>query len=233
MAVAFVQTAGSANASATTTVTATFGSSTTAGNCVVAVIGRRTTTAVTGVTLGGSAGNFAELTSIVNGSVTSIHVWADPSCAGGQTSVVATGSSNIGMAMTIYEFSGVAAASPLDQKSTGSGTSSTSFTSGATPTTTLGDEAWVGGACIPVTGTLTGPSSPWANEAQQASTTNVITLRSGFQVATSIGAATYSGTISTSTTYCAAVVTLLGIAAAALPSPPVVISQAVKRAAFY
>lgn len=233
MAVTLVQHAqGSAQASS---VTVTLGSNTTAGNCVVAAIGIITNgnfanTTVSSITLGGSAGNFSQLAADADGSA---FIWADPNCAGGQTSVAVTAAAGTQIFADVYEFSGLVSSSVLDKNSTGdNGSGSTSWTSGATATTTRPVEAWIGVVATGGDLTATGPSSPWTNEPQQAFGGKFgATELSGYQITSATGAATYSGTFSVSSISAVAVVTLL--APVSLFPPAVSARQAVKRASTY
>lgn len=216
MAITLVQHAQN-NGSLVTSVTVTLGSNTTAGNClVVCVATNNTTTTISGITLGGSAGNFSQIVSqaspAVFGSGASCFIWADPNCAGGQTSVVVTFSASVKAAVDVYEFSGLVASSVLDKSSTASGTS-TSWTSGTTATTALAAEAWVGVVAIDDnTGTPTGPFSSWTNETAQGLGGATATLQeiSGYQITSSTGTATYSGSYAAAADYAGAVVTLKG-----------------------
>ena len=160
-------------------------------------------TSVTGVKLGGSAGNFAAVYTDTT-TASAIALWADPNCAGGQTSVAVTMGSTTGsvfMAVIAYEFSGLALSSVTDktQNHNVQGGAAT-FTSNATATTTQAAELWFGlaagynnaGAAF----TFTGPASPWAN-VQQNGGTDATSLIAGYQIVSSAGTVTYSGTAST------------------------------------
>lgn len=201
--VAFVQSANNSGTNGST-VTVTLGSATTAGNClVVATQGADSSVnqAVSGITLGGSAGNFAALVSPIGTAGTTagiVDMWADPNCAGGQTSVVVTwaGNNSHEIQVFVYEFSGLATSSLLDKSSTNFTTSpGGTWTSNATATTTQAVELWFG-AVGSLNGTTTGPSSPWINSSQLGATGR--TLLVGYQITSSTGTATYSGTFSVS-----------------------------------
>ena len=206
-------------------VTVTLGSPTTAGNClVVAAVTTSvgTATTVSGVTLGGSADNFGSLYSEGNPATSNsvLTWWADPNCAGGQTSVVVStaGGSGTGyIAASVFEVSGLASTlgALLDQSSGNDHTASnvTSFTSNATGTTANPNELWLGlVGSYNLHPTFTGPSSPWNNLAQQTTNAALSSL-AGYQIVSSTGTATYSGTM-TSADYVAAVITLNGAAPA-------------------
>src|ERR1035441_3016083 len=206
MAIALVHTTGA------NTLTVTI-PSTTAGNCLVVCIasyGSGLIGSISGITLGGSAGNFAALAAVngnpVGSDSSAAFIWADPNCAGGQTSVVISGSdlsvASGGGGVVIYEISGLPTSSVLDKSSTGGdSTIGSAWSSGATATTTVANEIWIGCGATDYTGT--GPSSPWTNTVPGSGLG-----RAGYQIVTSVGAATYSGTQSTSGTWAAAVVTL-------------------------
>lgn len=192
---------------------------TTAGNCLVVAVGAYGTGAmsITGMTLGGAAGNFAELTSDQNPSGSerlSAFIWACPDCAGGQTAVAVTASGlNVSAsfgAVTVYEVAGLAAtiAAVTDQVSHSQG-SAAAWTSLATATTTHADEFWVGVA--DTYNAATGPASPWTNNGQTYGI-------SGYQIATATGAATYSGT-QTAAIWAAAVAALAPAPAGTDTSP--------------
>lgn len=199
--------------SAATSVTVTLGTATTAGHCLVAAVVTTNATAnasVSSVTIGGSADNWAS--AYVNGGPSTAAIcsfWADPDCEGGQTSVVVSfsgGTGNIWAYVYVYEVSGIVSASPLDQSAGNSSlVSSSSWSSGSTGTTVQASEIAIGlGYNGSATG-LTGPASPWVNEAVQGSSPVAI---SGYQVLTAETTVTYSGTANASGHWAAAVITL-------------------------
>jgi hypothetical protein len=210
MAISVVQTASAKVTTSGSTLTVTFGAGTTAGNTVVVAISHFESTArtVSSVLLGGAAGNFGQLANAV--SVTpfqSCAIWADPNCAGGQTSITITLSGAASdISAVAWEVSGLLSTSTpsslLDKSSTNSGSGS-SWTSSATATTTQASELWVGVASA--SNTPTGPSSPWTNTEPAGDSTFIM---AGVQVASSTGTATYSGTQVGSFAWSAAVVTL-------------------------
>ena len=125
----------------------------TAGNCVVVLLftwaAGNVTITTSGVTLGGSADNFAQaeaVQSAFSSATAYVGCWVDPACAGGQTAISATVSTGSwgsgGAGMILLELSGVTGSSPVDVTSSSSGTSGTAVTSGTTPATgTAGDMA--------------------------------------------------------------------------------------------
>ncbi|HSZ38461.1 MAG TPA: hypothetical protein VK817_00740 [Trebonia sp.] len=217
MTISLVQAPVSNSGTAGTTLTLTLGSATTAGNCLVVVITTHNAStvnpAVSGVTIGGSADNFASLFATGGATDESISAfWTDPNCAGGQTSVVITFSSVTSprYMASVYEFSGLAAtnAALLDKSAaSATGANGTSFSSTSTATTANAVELWVGLVSTDTT-TVTGPASPWTNIAQVTPAGTASDFMSGYQIRSATGAAAYAGTFSPSAFYNAAVVTL-------------------------
>ena len=226
MAITLVQHVGALGGSTTTTVTV---APTGAGNCLIACMTCQIAsgTAISGITLGGSADNWAAQATDQNTSVATCSIWADPNCAGGQTSIVVTiGAINNFVAIDIYEVSGLALTSPLDKTSQNSiaGTQSTqAWTSNATATTTVANEFWVGvmggynNAFVATT--ITGPTSPWNSETQITPGTGTFSL-SGYQIVSSTGAATFSGTANTTGTNLFYIAVAATFKAAAVIPPP-------------
>lgn len=152
MAPILVQTVQGSGTASTLTLTL---SATTAGNCLIVktASGNATTNAaVSGITLGGSADNFAQSGTVGTGAGTCIaSIWADPDCAGGQTSVVVTTTGGVGSAgvcCSVQEWSGLVASSVVDQTASQPDTASASWTSTATAATTLPSEVAVGAVAV-------------------------------------------------------------------------------------
>lgn len=196
-------------------VTLTLGSPTGTGHCLIVGIGEAENTtapSVSGITLGGSADNFALAVKGSGASFTNAEIWADPGCAAGQTSVVVSfsGGTGGGQGQAVYaeEWSGLAVSSPVDKTSQGTGTSA-SWASGLTGTLSQAAEllwgvsAFFGGS----TGTLTGPSSPWVNSSQVNEGT-IVGLMAGHQPVTSATSQQYAGSISSSANWTAAIASL-------------------------
>jgi hypothetical protein len=159
--------------------------------------------AVSGITLGGSADNFAQVVSAVGGNNTNgAFIWADINAAAGQTAVVVTGNASLSGnidGVAYYEVSGINAS---DQVNSAAGTSAT-WSSGATPTTTHAAEFWVG--CDRSFTNISPLPSGWTN--QQVNVGDVF----GYQIVSSEAAATYNGgNSSTSAAWSAAVATFYG-----------------------
>lgn len=232
------------SAASSTSLTLTLGSNTTSGNCLVvcAHVDAGNGAAVSGITLGGAAGNFASAVALNTGtSGNGEAIWTDQGCAGGQTSIVISLSGGAGNGFLLgiaYEFSGLLTTGAVDQSSSNALANVTSWSSNATGTTTQASEIFVGmcgGSGVSVTPVLAGPASPWVNVANVNGTADDDTLIAGYDIVSSTGTATYSGTVSSGgNQYGAAlVVTLRGAAASFTAPPPRVITQAVKRGAYY
>lgn len=224
------------NAAIASTLTVTLGTDnpsgpspgpTTPGNCLVALIGDAADTTigtVSGITLGGSADNWAQVIATTTGAHALAAGWADPACAGGQTAVAVTltGGSGDRLFMYVFEFSGLSGT--LDASSAGNNAFAASWTSGASGTTEQASEVAFGITCGAANTTgaagLTGPSSPWVNLAQQSLSGSAHTKDAiaGYQILSSAGAVTYSGTASPTNTNDTVVFTLPAAAPATGPA---------------
>ena len=135
---------GNTGSSASTAISVSGMTATTAGNTLVAVISTRGTSTgrVTGITGGGTWAKAAESAN-TNGTTTEI--WYAPNISAGVTSVSITQAS-LRSAAIVMEYSGILTASPLDQINAASSTgSSTAASTGTTPATLQASELWVGG----------------------------------------------------------------------------------------
>lgn len=171
---------------------------TTAGNClVVAVADQATASAwfVSQITLGGMGDNFGRVAAaaFVPGAPNA-EIWADPNCAGGQTSVVISGldatsvQSGAG-SVWVYEFSGVANnLGQLLDRSSSFRESGTAWDSVATAVTSSPAEVWVG-VVSAVFAVSTVPGAPWVNNQPSGGF-----CATGYQITTATGTADYAGT---------------------------------------
>jgi hypothetical protein len=187
-----------------TTISVTL-SATGTGNCLVCYFGVSqgiTHPAISGITLGGAAGNWTQaaqglLTGTIDGEI-----WIDWNAASGQTAIVITVSPTLsggpGAAGRIEEWPGVITGSnPVDTGRTNAATaaSGSSWSSGSTGTLgqpgdlVVGLAAVVGGSST----AITGPASPWTNQAQTSAGT-IMAAVTGWQIVAGTGAQTYSGT---------------------------------------
>lgn len=208
------------------TISPAFGVNVTAGNCIIAAFSVNwdatfISPSVSSVTTNGSAENWASAVSITGATADEIAaIWADPGSAGGNTVIdvnVAFGGTAssvraVVVMADIYEVSGLASSSPVDKTSSHETTSGATWTSGTTAATTNAAEFWCGVGTLQgaASASFTGPGAPWTNETKLNSlidgTNNAFQL-SGFQITSSTGTATYSGTQTTNDLVCACVAT--------------------------
>lgn len=201
----------SSGTSATVTLSATG-----TGNCLVVYFGAHQSTVnphIAGITLGGSADNWAAAATQTATSAPSCSIWVDWNAASGQTSVVISWAggvgTSLGVAGWVEEWSGLlATASPVDKTDSQAPGSSTAFTSGTTSTLTSASELAVGmvAAFSGSSVTVTGPAS-WTNHTQVNSGT-ITAVMAGYDVLASTAGVAYAGTLSPAKQYSAIVVTL-------------------------
>lgn len=211
MAISLVQSASNTGAGTAASVTVTLGANTTAGNCLVVCSGdfqNSVNPTISGITLGGAAGNFASANTAHNNADNNADIWTDRNCAGGQTSVVVSysGGGGGGGAILVYvlEFSGVDTVSPLDTHPAGQNGNAASWSSGSTGVLAQANEVAIGVICTSGTG-LTTPSSPWTELTQLSASSTLLGV--GYQVVAATTALTYNGT-STANIYGCCIVTL-------------------------
>lgn len=216
---ALVQTSPSGTSTGGSSITLTLGAGTTAGNCVIVMIdsdGSGADPTVSGVTLGGAAGNFASAVTSPGSGNTRASIWADPNCTGAQTSIVVSFTGGTGSqhcSAIAQEWSGLALTAVTDQTSGNGANAGTSFTSGATGGTTVAGEIAIGMVASSSSApTFTGPASPWTNLAQ-INNGGVTSMVAGYMSISGIGTATYSGTQTPSSGYTAVVATFKPAAA--------------------
>jgi hypothetical protein len=170
-----------------------------AGNCLVVAVASQSTVgagAITAMTLGGAAGNFAvaeEAHGVSGAQHGDAFAWVDQNCAGGQTTVAITGT-NLNVAagsggIVVYEVSGLSASTVLDRHSPGNAASGTTYDSGSTAATIQAIEFWVGVCAAPSavqSAGFTGPTTA-------IGTGGVV----GTQITSATGVARYTGTCNT------------------------------------
>lgn len=198
---------------------------TTAGSCLVVCVDSLNTTgaaSITGITLGGSADNFASAKAAheaTGGVFNDAFIWIDPNCAAGQTAIVISGSNLDVVAgngeVTIYEVSNLAPSSLIDQTSAGNGDSHT-YDSGTTGTTVAAVEFWVGTASVNATSANFSVPAGWTNVQNNEAV-------SGYQITSSTGTADYSAAIVPFTTWAACVVTLKAIVSVSPPTATITV----------
>jgi hypothetical protein len=201
-------------------VTVTLPAPSTAGNTIVVWVvtsGGTGNGTVTGITLGGAAGNFAQLLAPVGNPGTAaetLMIWADPNCAGGQTSISVSVTAFTGSIDVIAaEFTNMPATATVDVSATANiDTGSAAWSSTATATSTHSPALAIGGVgTFNGTGmTITGPGAPWVNFTQVTSASTHVGLVAGYQILSSLTAVTYSGTVTAGTDYAAAAAVVKG-----------------------
>jgi hypothetical protein len=193
--------------------TVTLSSPMTPGNCLVACIGGHNANAVEAVVSAASADNWGTAAAVTASAGTeTCEIWVDPDCNSAATTVTCTVTNPGLVIMQVFEFTGVAASSPVDTTASATSiTQTSSWSSGATGSVTAGDLI-IGASCGFAGGSaysLTGPGGSWTNEAYIATSLSSIWVRliAGYEVLGS-GTATYSGTSSVGQNWGAAAVAL-------------------------
>ena len=196
--------------------TCSFTNPTTAGNCVVVFIFTYAlssqTITTTGITLGGSAGNFQQAVAVqttpVAGDTEYLAAWFDPDCAGGQTAVVASVTNATwqgeytGTGLILMELSRVASSSALDVTSKSApGATGTAANSGTTAGTSVAGEMALG-AAVPAAA-FTGYDGSYTNV-----TTSNSCVAGHMAVANAGTAVSYTATCNEDNVYGAIVFTL-------------------------
>lgn len=203
MGVARVQFAESSN-SGVTTITATLGSPTTAGNLLVVLLSVDGGSATPGVvTLTGSLDTFhqdANVTSTNPIASVNLSLYSDANCSGGHTQVVATSSASAGLLLMVWEISGAATTSPL--AATAATAANPANTLQAAFDSTAGASVsagcfWIGGLTGIGSGGRATPvlSGSWTTETQlqPGSATDML---GGYQAAPGSGTPRFNGTFS-------------------------------------
>lgn len=190
-----------------------FTSNVTPGNCVVVVINGFSTgtPSVSGVTLGGSADNFEQAisaTSSLSGDEYFAGIWVDPNSAGGAANVVVTGagglSVNANYGIILLEVSGLVSVSVVDQAAADIGNGTGWGTSGIIGETTVPNEIWIGAnSQISV---ATPPVTPWSSLRYSSSNAGA-----GYRIVSGVGTPVYAGIQSSSGVWAAVTITLKGV----------------------
>jgi hypothetical protein len=211
-----------------------FGSNVTALDTVFLVVivyaNSNVTLSVTSPTLGGSAVPGAALLQSEQvydsgtGHAAGHFTFMLPDCPGGSSAVgwTAGGSTSVDGA-AIYDVAGLGPRPVLDQQAAGSG-SGTAVASGATPAILASPEFILGAAAM-YQGDASGPGGGWTTLEPNNSGW------AGYQIATSAGGTySWSQTQTSSDAWTAGIVT---VAPGPAASRPLIVSQAVKRAAYW
>lgn len=143
MSIARVQSAQNIALTTTTTLTATFGTGTTAGNLIVAAVARPNAATISGVASG--ANSFTQAVAVTTQAFVAIYYL--PNAPSGLTGITLTLPTADSCIIQVVEYSGCAAASPLDKTAShdsGFSPAGTSWSSGATSTLSQTGELIVG-----------------------------------------------------------------------------------------
>jgi hypothetical protein len=217
MTISIVQAAGNANGvSQVSTLAVTFGAGTGTGNCVIATAGAEATIGITVSTIKlGTVDTLAKVVAVGGGAGQADNEqWIDVGATSAQTAVNYTWSTSGNVTGVAFEATGLrTSSSPVDKTNSNLVTSgTTSFTSNATGTLTSANELVIGSVMAygVVSTTITGPSSPWTNQAQQNSGSAAgKSLMSGSQVVSATTSLSYAGTFNQSVPYAATIASYL------------------------
>ncbi|MCE9614680.1 MAG: hypothetical protein K8T26_10420 [Lentisphaerae bacterium] len=209
--VARVQTATGNSGSGAAAFTVTLGSTPVTGNSLVAVISTRGTSAnrVTAVTQTGVI--WSRVSQAANGSGTTTEIWYAPNASAAGTAVAITLANSLRAAAVVMEYSGVLSAGAQDQVASATGSSTTAVT-GTTPSTSQGNELWIGGVgLVSSSYTLGTPNNAFvavANAQSSNSTAaNNAKVYAMEKIVSATGAAASGGTVSSSSPWSGAVAT--------------------------
>ena len=201
------QTFGAGNSTLTTTLSATPGATTGAGDLLVAVIKVRNTSAAATVSAVNDSGanTWTKAAGVAQGQA-DMEVWYTAGAAA-DTSVTVTVSASSAIAFTVLDVTG-AQTNPLDQTATAAA-SSTTPSAGPTGTTVQASELAVGAVGWNGTPTPSGETAGYTLTAIQKSTAtgSATGEESGYQLLSATGAQTYGATLSASVAWSAAIVT--------------------------
>jgi hypothetical protein len=206
----FVQTATATGVAASLTVTlpAATGGTAAVPHCLVACIVASTGQTITGITLGGAAGNWASAKQQLDSGSNIYAIWTDYNCTAGQTSVVVSFAMSAQASVQVYEFANVSLF-PVDQSAAGTGVNGLAWSSGAAGPTNQASELAVGMVAGYTAGGTLNFQGPSTFTSTALSWGVPGTLYSGYQVLTTVQAVTYSGINTPAATNWASVVITL------------------------
>ena len=191
---------GNSGSSAATVFMVTLSSAPASGNTLIAVIGTRgsSTGRVTSITQTGVT--WSRAAEAANANSSTIEIWYAPASAGAGT-VVTINQASLRSAAVVMEYSGVLTTVPVDQIASATGLGTATAT-GTTPTTTLGNELWIGGISYTNSGaTLGTPLNSFNSVASAQSASGFGMLNAKVyaleKMVSATGAASSGGTVST------------------------------------
>ena len=213
-----VQTATGTAGVASSSTTVNLSSAPVNGNTLVAVIciSQSSSGGVSGISQSGVTWSKATTVAVGGGALGSgadTEIWYAPVGSGAGTGVKISYSALYACAATVIEYSGLVAASPLDQTATSTGGSSPAVT-GTTATTSQANELWVGGVSYENSSSLTGIQNGFtiaANTSERwfnlLGTEYYITAQALDKAVSTTGGAYTGGNLGLSTSWSAAIAT--------------------------
>jgi autotransporter-associated beta strand protein len=213
-----VQTATGTAGVASSSTTVNLSSAPVNGNTLVAVIciSQSSSGGVSGISQSGVTWSKAATVAVGGGALGSgadTEIWYAPVGSGAGTGVKISYSALYACAATVIEYSGLVAASPLDQTATSTGGSSPAVT-GTTATTSQANELWVGGVSYENSSSLTGIQNGFtiaANTSERwfnlLGTEYYITAQALDKAVSTTGGAYTGGNLGLSTSWSAAIAT--------------------------
>ncbi|MCE9611135.1 MAG: DUF6288 domain-containing protein [Chthoniobacter sp.] len=200
---------GSTGSSANTTFNVNLTTSPLAGNTLVAVISTRGTSANRVSAISGGGVTWSRVSQATNSGGTTTEIWYGPNVSGGTTGITITQAS-LRSAAVVIEYSGLLTPTSFDLAANATGSSAAAVT-GTTAPTTQPNELWVGGIGIadgrrtliaPYGNAFTVVASP------QSGTANTDAMIYALEkIVGTTGAASSSGTVSTSDAWSGAIAT--------------------------
>ena len=213
-----MQTATGTNGVASSSTTVNLSSAPANGNTLVAVIciSQNSSNGVSGISQGGVTWSRAATVAVGGGYLGSgadTEIWYAPVGSGAGTGVTISYGALYACAATVIEYSGVVAASPLDQTATSAGSSSPAVT-GTTATTAQANELWVGGVSYENNSSLTAIQNGFTVAASTTErwfsvlgTEKYVTVQALDKVVSTTGGAYTGGNLGLSTSWSAAIAT--------------------------
>ncbi|HEV2211289.1 MAG TPA: Ig-like domain repeat protein [Verrucomicrobiae bacterium] len=189
------------------------------GNAILCVIATRNTASngfVNSVSFP-DVNNFTRIAQAVNAGGVTCEIWYCPTVRSTNNLLTVSFSNpNTNAVCLVAEYTNLVAAGALDQIA-GAANTGTAAVTGATPTTTLANELWVGGIGYANTNALTGILNGFTDVASQSSTypatngVNQVTLHLLARAVTATGTASSGGTIGASQRWAGAIATFKAV----------------------
>jgi hypothetical protein len=227
VAIALVNQAAIGSAAATLSQAVTITSST-AGNCLVAVIAVGSqTAALTSVVDSTSTTWTVASTGYNSGTNTRIEIWYRTNVPAGITTVTANKAATSRLVLNVSEWSGVATTTPVDVASgsnTGVGNASGTAHVGPSQTTTNAEDVVIQGISYPSAATVSSVGGGFAAQMTSAASSTSQTLQAQYRLPVATG--TYQATWTLSAAIASGYAGIaLKAAAGATPIPPILVMQ--------